>query len=102
VGDAMTFYQHIGARCLDKLDIENIDSTQVDFDEIGSVLAENEQWPFFFRAAMLQSMRTHAVKSDPMNLIAIDFFLYGLLVGSMTARAIMEEQQLNEMTEVER
>jgi hypothetical protein len=98
----MTFYQQIGARCLDKFAIENIDSTKVNFDEIGSALAENVHWPFFFQAAMLQSMRNHAVKSDPMNLIAIDFFLYGLLVGSMMARAIMEEQQLNEMTEVER
>jgi hypothetical protein len=98
----MTFYEQVGARCLEKLAIENIDSAKENFDDIGSVLAENEQWPFFFRAAMRQSMRNHAVKSDPMNLIAIDFFLYGLLVGSMTARAIMEEQQLQQMTEVER
>jgi hypothetical protein len=51
---------------------------------------------------MEKSMRTNSGEQDFMNLIAIDFFLYGLLVGSMTARAIMEEQQLNEMTEVER
>jgi hypothetical protein len=93
----MTFYEQIGARCLDKFAIENIDSAKKNFDDIGSILSENEQWPFFFQAAMLQSMRTHEVKSDPMDLIAIDFFLYGLLVGSMTARAIMEEQQLNEI-----
>jgi hypothetical protein len=98
----MTFYEQVGARCLDKLAMENIESAKENFDDIGNLLAESEHWPFFFRAAMLQSMRTHAVKADPINLIAIDFFLYGLLVGSMTARAIMEEQQLNEMTEVER
>jgi hypothetical protein len=93
----MTFYQEVGARCLDKLAMENIESAKGNFDDIGNLLAESKHWPFFFRAAMDQSMRIHAGKPDHMDLIAIDFFLYGLLVGSMTARAIMEEQQLNEI-----
>jgi len=101
VGDAMTsFYQQVGARCLEKMLKEHSDTLSVNHNDLANLVAESEHWPFFFRAAMQKSMRTHASEQDLINLIAIDFFLYGLLVGSMTARAIMEEQQLNEMTEV--
>jgi hypothetical protein len=101
VGDAMTsFYQQVGARCLDQMLKEHSDTLSGNHNDLANLLAESEDWPCFFRAAMEKSMRTHAGEQDFMNLIAIDFFLYGLLVGSMTARAIMKEQQLNEMTEV--
>jgi hypothetical protein len=101
VADAMTsFYQQVGARALDEMLKEHRDTLSVNVNDLANLLAESEDWPFFFRAAMEKSMRTNAGEQDFMNLIAIDFFLYGLLVGSMTARAIMEEQQLNEMIEV--